>query len=252
MMKTRFWTMKPQMIQTMKTNNTCSYGNKKDPPLCDGGGSFGIGDAYFPIAGAHHVMRHFQRFVCFWGILLLVSVLAVSSCAIHVWKPVQKQGYGSEKSYAIVTYESLLVAIRPQAYSGSANKVSTSFFPVWIQVRNLGKSAVSLNRNSFGIIAKGTQYDPIPMEYILGSLQTDYLLQDYEDPFSSDPFAIQNRQESGEKYSQAYLELLNSCFSFGDILPGGMKEGYLFYNSKVSSSKVITIDVLGTEVEFVR
>ena len=186
------------------------------------------------------------------GLLILALTLLLNACAIHSWRPVESMDYAVQKDFAIVSSDTLLIAISPQAYRGTAANISSSFFPVWVQVRNPGKKSISLNRSSFGIIADGKQYDFIPIEYILGSLQTDFLLSDYPDVFPWESSTSSSLASNQEKYNDAYFEVLNSYFSFGDLLPGGMKEGYLFYNRRVGSAKQLSIDVLGTRVDFSR
>jgi len=185
-------------------------------------------------------------------IFTLIALLGLSACAMRPWQALSSDAYSSEKGYAIVASDSLLIAVRPMAYSGAAANVSSNFFTLWVQVRNTGRKTISLNRSSFGIISDGRQYDFVPLEYVLGSLRTGYLLSDYEDPFNTDPLASANIERNNEKYNDAYFEVLNSQFSFGDLLPGGMKEGYLFYNRDLRSSRALSVDVLGSSVEFKR
>lgn len=185
-------------------------------------------------------------------LLILLSALLLSGCVTRPWQPLSGTGYGIEKHYAVVANDSLLIAVRPQAYSGTAANVGSNFFSLWVQVRNLGRRPVTLSRGSFGIISGGRQYDFVPLEYVLGSLRSGFLLTDFEDPFSTDPLAASQTARNTEKYNEAYFEVLNSHFSFGDLLPGGMKEGYLFYNRDIGSSRAFSVDVFGTRVEFAR
>jgi len=185
--------------------------------------------------------------------LMLIFFASIgSACVMRPWQPLNGSGYGVEKHYAIVANDSLLIAVRPLAYSGTAANVSSNFFTLWVQTRNLSKRTVSLNRSSFGVISGGRQYDFVPLEFVLGSLRSGYLIAEFEDPFNSDPLSPSNLERNNEKYNEAYFEVLNSHFSFGDLLPGGMKEGYLFYNNDIGSARTFSVDIFGTRVDFAR
>lgn len=187
-----------------------------------------------------------MKFMLLIGLVCLV--LLAGGCASRYWQPDVSSGIAVENRYAVISTDSLLIAIRPQAYSGNAQSVNSNFFTLHLQVRNLTKSTLRLPRQSFGIVASGRQFDPIPLEYVIGSVQTNYKLTDFEDPFSPDP----QSDSAVQKYREDYFELLNSHFSFGDLLPGGSKEGFLFYSVAAGSQPALEVDVWGWMIGFGR
>jgi hypothetical protein len=68
--------------------------------------------------------------------------------------------------------------------------------------------------------------------------------------FNPDPTDQQSLIDREEQRRVNLLELINSYFSFGDLLPGGRKEGYLFYNRDLSRAKTFSIDALGQALIF--
>ena len=165
-----------------------------------------------------------------------------------MWQPMPAEGVAQENHYAVISTDSLLIALRPMPYTGNAQSVNSNFFTLYLQVRNLSKTTLRLPRQSFGIVASGRQFDPIPLEYVIGSVQTNYKLTDFEDPFSPDP----QSDSTVQKYREDYFELLNSHFSFGDLLPGGSKEGFLFYSVAAGSQPAFEVDVWGRMIGFGR
>ena len=182
------------------------------------------------------------------AILLFVTILLAGGCVVRPWMPQASEGIAVEDYYAVISTDSLLIAIRPQAYDGDAQTVNANFFTLYLQVRNLSKSTLRLPKQSFGIVADGRQFDPIPLEFVLGSVQTSYKLTDFEDPFSPET----QTQKVSEKYREDYFELLNRYFSFGDLLPGGSKDGYLFYSSAAGMQGSLEVDVWGRMIGFGR
>jgi len=187
-----------------------------------------------------------MRFIILIGLASLA--LFAAGCAAKFWQPETAEGVGSENRYAVINTDSLLIAIRPQVYDGNAQAVNANFFTLHLQVRNLSKATLKLPRQSFGIVAGGRQFDPIPLEFVIGSVQTNYKLTDFEDPFTTDPLS----EGTTQQYREDYFELLNSYFSFGDLLPGGSKEGYLFYSSAAGSQPAFSVDAWGRMVTFSR
>lgn len=158
------------------------------------------------------------------------------------------EGIATEERFAIIRTDSLLIAIRPQSYLGNYQDVNNRFFPVYIRVRNTSTQRFKISEGSFGILASEKQFDPIPLQYILANLRQSILLKDFDDPFTpQDPnqsILDKNREQD------MYFELLNSAFSYGEILPGGIKEGFLFYNRILGSQVSFSIDALGKPVRF--
>lgn len=181
-------------------------------------------------------------------ILPAAFLMLSGACSVKQFFPAP--GTATEERFALVRVDSLLVAIRPQAYPGSYQELNRRFFPVLIRVKNTSQNKVQLGKGSFAIIAEERQFDPIPAELILANMRQNQLLQNYEDPFamleSDEPRLIPDNDQD------RYYELIYNSFSYGELLPGGMKEGYLFYHVQVNRADSFSIDVLGHKVDFKR
>lgn len=187
------------------------------------------------------------------GFLLLIgSLLWLGGCLIKPYSPVPGGQYGIENRFAIVQADSLQVILRPQSYSGDAQDTASSFMPVFLRVKNTSGRPVTVDPASFSLTANGKQYDYVPLELVLGSIKTSYQLTYYDDPLALNSSDIRSREENLERAREQYYELLNSYFSFGRILPGGYKEGYLFYNYRAGDARTLILDVMGTPVTFER
>ncbi|HRY83522.1 MAG TPA: hypothetical protein P5533_02695 [Candidatus Cloacimonadota bacterium] len=181
--------------------------------------------------------------------IFLPFLFLLTACVPRYYLPVPGDGISREDQYAVMRTDSLLVAVRPQAYPGAGNDFANRFFSLKVLVRNSGSLVKQINPNNLSILAKGRQYDYIPLQYVLANLQTSYLLEGgnvMEDPFA--PQLLPNDQVRQQEYA---LELTGEYFSFGDILPGGRKEGYLFYDKKIGSSATFSVDILGRRVDFI-
>lgn len=173
----------------------------------------------------------------------------MGGCLLKPYAPLPSADYMVEERWAIIDSDSLTLYVRPQLYSGDAQAVAANFFTVYLRVKNKSARPLSLSSSGFSIIMQ-QQYDHIPLAIVLGSLQSGTFLNQYEDPFS--PPTPETQNQALEKAREQYFELVNSSFSFGDILPGGVKEGFLFYNERIGSADAFELDALGTRVRFLR
>lgn len=182
--------------------------------------------------------------------LLAVVVLGLGGCLLKPFTPVPSPDYLVEERWAVLDTDSLTLFVRPQVYSGEARSVASNFFTLFLQVKNKSAQTISLSRGRFSVTVDQQQYDHIPLPVVLGSLQSGYYLNQYDDPF--EPVTPELQDQTLERARTQYLELVNSYFSFGDVLPGGVKQGYLFYNHRIGRAEGFEFDALGASIQFLR
>ena len=177
-----------------------------------------------------------------------VILLLVGACSAKQFVPAP--GVSSEDRFALLKADSVLVAVRPQAYTGNYQELNNRFFSVLLRVKNVAATKRKIQNDDFSILAAGKQFDPVPTELILANMRQNHLLQTYEDPFSimeNDDYSL-----TSDKQQDQYYEVIANSFSFGDVLPGGIKEGYLFFNPAVANADSISLDIFGKRVGFVK
>lgn len=182
--------------------------------------------------------------------LLAVAVLGLGGCLLKPFTPVPSPDYTVEERWAVLDTDSLTLFVRPQAYSGDARSVASSFFTLFLQVKNKSAQPLSLSRGDFSVTVNQQQFDHIPLSIVLGSLQSGYYLDQYDDPF--EPVTPELQDQALERARTQYFELVNSYFSFGDILPGGMKQGYLFYDHRIGGAQGFEFNALGASIRYLR
>lgn len=188
-------------------------------------------------------LHRYMRCIIPAAILLLSG-----ACSLRYFVPAA--GVQAENRFAIVKTDSLLIAIRPQNYVGNYQQLNSRFFSVFIRVKNNATLKQKLEPASFSILANERQYDYIPLDYLLADLRQASLVSSYENPFAISE--TQNVIETDNKQQELYYELIANSFSFAEILPGAIKEGYLFYNNKINATDSFFIDVLGNKTGFIK
>jgi len=185
---------------------------------------------------------------CIW--FLGLALLSLGGCLLKPYVPQPAAEYAVEEGWAIVDSDSLTLFVRPRIYSGDAQPVASNFFSVYVQVKNKSARPLSLNRSGFSVTVNQQQFDPVPLSIVLDSFQSGYFPSTYEDPFAPQTQEQQNQNLANAR--KQYFELVNSYFSFGDILPNGSKAGFLFYNDWIESMNSFEFDAFGIPVRFAR
>ncbi len=183
-------------------------------------------------------------------LVCILVFLALGGCLLKPYVPLSSPDYGVEESWAIVDNDSLTLFVRPQIYTGDAQPVASNFFSVYVQVKNKSARPLSLNRSGFSVTVDQQQFDPVPLSIVLGGFQSGYYPSTDEDPFA--PQTLEQQNQTLANAREQYFELVNSYFSFGDILPGGTKAGFLFYNDWIGRVDSFEFDAFGIPVRFAR
>lgn len=182
------------------------------------------------------------------ALLAVLMILILGACSVGYYIPISSDKVTTEDRYAIIRTDSLLIAVRPYYYPDTGNSYSSRFFSIYLQVRNNSSQNRVLSPGSFSILADGRQFDYIPLQLILSSTQSSLFLD--QGNWFAEPSLFPDTTDPYEKDREHALELINNYFSFGDLIPGGRKEGFLFYNRDLQNKRQITIDVFGTPVSF--
>lgn len=182
--------------------------------------------------------------------LLFSAALILTACAPKVWLPKALPDYSVEEGWAIVKTDSLTLFAKVKPYSVNSNRLSADFFEVFLRVRNTSGETVPLMRKAFVLRTSQQVLFPLPLQTVAESLNRGTLLE----PFAEDFFDEKPRdwEERERMLQEQYLRLADNYFGFGNILPGGSKEGWLFFDLRAGSQNAVILELPGGSVEFTR
>lgn len=179
------------------------------------------------------------------NLFLAVVFSILTACANNSLVPVVANGVTTEDGYAVVRTDSLLIAIRPQMWNCTQSNLRPNLYSVLLQVKNTTNRKIQLPSQRFKITSDGIQYDAVPLPYILEIMRKEIMVSQYDDMFTQEStLDFKNNQQ------QAVSEMINGYFSFGDILPGATKKGYVFFNPKLTKANSIEIDTFDSKYKF--
>ncbi len=182
-------------------------------------------------------------------VLTLCGALALFACSSKAWLPKASSDYAIEEGWAIVKTDSLTLFARVKPYSGNSHRISSDYLGIYLKVKNISGRTVSLGREAFILHSLGQAYFPLPLQVVAGNLRQTNLIDPFEDNFFDE--RSHDWEERERARQEQYLRLADGFFGFGNILAGGSKEGWLFYEIKAGRQDVIDFELPGGRIEFV-
>lgn len=177
---------------------------------------------------------------------ILVILLLLAGCAVKRFQPAAGD-YLIEDRFAIVRTDSLVIAIRPQAYRSPNGTLNDKSFSLYLRVQNISQKSITLPENIFPVLVNGRQFSPFPLQWMMISTkQPTYW--GWQDPLNP----VQEQEKTWLQREEDRYDMMADAFSFGEILPGARKEGFLFYQDDISYADSIAVDVFGQRVGFIR
>ena len=179
--------------------------------------------------------------------VLAAVFIILTACATNSLIPVASDGIAIEDGYAVLRTDSLLIAIRPQVMTGSQSNYRPKFFSVYFRITNTSKHAIVLNSKHIKAVSDGIQYDTIALQHILNNVHKDMLVSQYDDDFSQETTTDMRGNQQ-----QAVSDVINGYYSFGDILPGTTKVGYVFFHPNLQRADRLQLYLYGSMIYFAK
>ncbi len=183
-------------------------------------------------------------------ILLFSGVLFLAGCAPKLWLPKASPDYVVEEGWAIVKTDSLTLFTKVKPYSANSSRLSSDYFAIFVRVKNTSGKTVALRREAFALHTSEQTLYPLPLQTVAGSLDR----RGFMDPFSETMLEEkpQDWEERELALQEQYLRLADNFFGFGNILPGGSKEGWLFFDLRAGNQNAVSLELPSGSVEFIR
>ncbi|NLW18144.1 MAG: hypothetical protein GXY81_00330 [Candidatus Cloacimonetes bacterium] len=174
----------------------------------------------------------------------------MAGCAPKLWLPKASPDYAVEEGWAIVKTDSLTLFTKIKPYSANSSRLSSDYFAIFVRVKNTSGKTVALRREAFALHTSEQLLYPLPLQTVAGSLDR----RGFMDPFSETMFEEkpQDWEERERALQEQYLRLADNFFGFGNILPGGSKEGWLFFDLISGNQNAVSLELPGGSVEFIR
>ncbi len=181
-------------------------------------------------------------------IYLFLLLVIISSCAIN-YQPVPQPGVLISENYAILKKTDYTLIVEYRYWIKTPQNLSDYFTTFYITVINKSKKVLNISPADIYLLDEnGKQYDVVPIEDIYNLIFTGEenikLLFDEKDE-NEYKNMLYEKQE-------AKKNIMNYSFSFGKLVKGAKKTGYVFFNKLPADNRKCKIIFKGDAISFIR
>ncbi len=180
--------------------------------------------------------------------LVLCSLLLVSCVAKFV--PVRTGKVSVSEDYAVLKADDYTLAVAYKFWTKEPQNLTDHLTALHIVLRNKTTNDLTVSPEDFSLLdSDGNQTDVVLPERIASLLIPT---EPYYDPFITDQKILNEYKYASEQRMSARSNLMTESFSFGKILSGAKKSGFIFFPKLESENDSFTVSYKGELIEFVR
>ena len=180
--------------------------------------------------------------------LVLCSLLLVSCVAKY--QPVRSKDISVSEDYAMLKTEEYTLAVAYKYWIKEPQNLTDHLTALHIVCRNKTTDEVNISPNDFHLLdSDGNQTDIILPDKIASLLIPN---EPYYDPLITDQNILGEYKYAAEERMSARSNLMTESFSFGKILPGAKKSGFIFFPRLENENDAFTVSYKGKLIQFVR
>ncbi len=181
-------------------------------------------------------------------IYFFILLFLLTSCAIN-YRPIPSKNIKISQDYAILKTKNYTLIIQYKYWIKTPQNLSDYFTTFYLTLINKSDKPINVEPNDIYLIDQnGKQYDIVPIEDI-------YNLMFSKDTNLQLLFDEKNQQEYQnllQERQDAKRNIMNYSFSFGKLMVGAKKTGYIFFNKLPSDNKECKVIFKGHTIKFIR
>jgi len=178
-------------------------------------------------------------------IIIVFTTFLLTSCLAR-YRPVPDHNIEVSGDFAMLKLDTETIAVTEAIWGIEPQYLNNSFTTMYVKIQNKSTESITIDPINFTIIDSDKyQYDLYPAELVLEMMLTDPSL-------IPDRFAIapETQRENLARRNNIRNNIIAESFSFGDIYPGAIKEGFLFFKKLENSNKEFMFIYKNNEIVF--
>ncbi len=190
-------------------------------------------------------------------ILLCLIMVIISSCTIK-YIPVKSENVIITDDYAVIKTKGWTFAAENKYWIKEPQNLTDYFTTFYIQVKNRQNNDFEIQASDISLLDEdGNQFDVVSLDYIEKLLlpkQLEYLvIANIESEKLTDTQQLfEDQRRILEEWREAKKNLITYSLSFGKIIPGAKKSGFIFFPKLVSDNKSCQLVYRNNTIQFVR
>ena len=178
--------------------------------------------------------------------LIILVYLSLSIGCVSRYMPVSQGSIEVSDDFAILRTDSEILAMRVDIWSVEPQYLTEYFFMMFVRLQNRTRETILINPTDFALIDQTLlQHDLVPSDIVLEiALSHPSLVPEW--------FAIssETQRENLNRINTIRRNIMTKAFIFGELHPGAIKEGILFFPNLDSRNEEFTIIHKNNEILF--
>ncbi|MCL2063007.1 MAG: hypothetical protein FWG98_01360 [Candidatus Cloacimonetes bacterium] len=178
--------------------------------------------------------------------LFLLILLSLSLSCVSRYMPVAQNNIEVSDEFAILRTDDELMAIRVDLWNGEPQYLTEYFSSMFVRIQNRSSYPIRIIPTDFAMINENQmQYDLVPSDIVLEiALSHPSLVPEW---FS---ISAETQRENLNRVNTIRRNIMTRAFAFGEIHPGAIKEGILFFPNLDNKNQEFTILYRHNEILF--
>jgi hypothetical protein len=176
---------------------------------------------------------------------IILFVLILTSC-VSKYMPVPADNIEISDEFAIMSLNDSTIAIKESLWSAEPKFLPNHFSTMHVVIQNRSNRIITVYPSDFAILNENkVQHDIVSNDVVLETVFSDPQL--IPERFT---IAAETQRENATRLNDIRRNIQNRGFSFGDIHPGAIKEGTLFFQRLDSKNQEFTFIYKSHEIKF--
>ena len=179
-------------------------------------------------------------------IFILLTLIIIFTSCVSKYTPVASPTVEISGDFAVINLQYSIIAVSESGWGHEPQYLPNYYTTMFVRIQNRSNHVLSVNPADFALIDENSiQHDAYTNEVVLDMMLNDPSL--IPDRFA---IAVETQRENSARINEIRRNILVRGFTFGDIHPGAIKEGVLFFQRLDSRNKEFRFIYKGSEVEF--
>jgi hypothetical protein len=187
-------------------------------------------------------------------------MVIISSCTIK-YIPVKSENVIITDDYAVIKTKGWTFAAENKYWIKEPQNLTDYFTTFNIQVKNRQNKDMEIKSSDISLLDEdGNQFDVVSLDYIEKLLlpkQLEYLVisnieNEENEKLTDTQQLFEDQRRILEEWREAKKNLITYSLSFGKIIPGAKKSGFIFFPKLASSNKSCQLVYRNNKIQFVR
>ena len=181
-------------------------------------------------------------------IFILFSLIIIFTSCVSKYTPVASPTVEVSGDFAIINLPNSIIAVSEFTWGYEPQYLPNYYTTMFVRIQNKSNQVLSVATADFALIDENSiQHDAYTNEVVLDMMLNDPSL--IPDRFA---IAVETQRENSARINEIRRNILVRGFTFGDVHPGAIKEGVLFFQRLDSRNKEFKFIYKDNEVEFKR